>query len=507
VEPAEVAVIPLALTCHRGFGTFNIDHKEGQVSKKLSVIGVLAVLIAASFSFGVVPVRAAGFVVNANFDDSDAHDANPGDCLCADTWGWCTLRAAVEEANHCPGADTITFQGGMTIYVDASLGSWPLYETVVIDASSVWDAVNNAPGVTINGGGASFAALYVDGGSCQIYGLYITNFAGDGILVVSAANWIGGTGAGQRNVLSGNDTGISLYSGSAQNNILHNNYIGLTPAGNAKNPNSTGLYIGNGAADNIVGGSDAAHANYIAGNTYDGVLIEGTGTDNNWLGGNVIGLATDLSTDLGNGAWGIRIRNWAANTVIGGAKSSGNVISYSAYSGIHVEEASGTQITYNLISSNGSDGIDITDSTGCVVSNNLIGFNTLNGVRVVGALAAGNLIWPNSIFGNGSKGIYLQSGGNMGIAAPVISHATHGAAWGMACGGCSIALYSDAADEGQVYHGLAVADSAGNWTYSGLLYGPYVTATAIDGSGNTSEFSVPYEPTFQVCLPIVMKSR
>ena len=479
------------------------------MERTLRVLGILAVLLAVLLWTGATPVRGTGFEVNANFDDADAHDANLGDCLCADTYGWCTLRAAVEEANKCAGADTITFQSAMNIYV--TQGSFQLYETVAIDGSSVWDVGNNAPGVMINGGGGSFAGLYVDDTAslCQIYGLYITNFGGDGIIVYSASNWIGGTGAGQRNVLSGNDTGISLYGSSAQNNVLHNNYIGLTPAGNTKNPNDTGLYIGNGATDNIVGGNAAGHVNYISGNTYDGVLIEGTGTDNNWLGDNAIGLGTDLS-NLGNGAWGIRIRDWAANTVIGGASGSGNIISYSAYSGIYAQNASGTQITDNLISGNGSDGIDIADSTACVVSDNLIGGNALNGVRVEGASSAGNLIWPNSISGNGAKGIYLQNGGNMGIAAPVINSASQWGASGTTCASCRVALYSDASDEGQVYHDILQADASGNWSYvGGPLTGPNLTATSIDGSGNTSEFSAPYAigPQYKILLPLVCRNN
>jgi len=477
--------------------------------KRLFSFAVVLVCLLSWLVGKAPPVRAGSFVVNADFDDTDAHDANLGDCICADTYGWCTLRAAVEEANHCAGTDTITFQTAMAINVDVTLGSFQLYETVTIDASGVWNTVNNVPGVTLDGGGGSFAGFYVDDAadSCQIYGLYITNFGGDGIVVYSAANWIGGTGPGQRNVLSGNDTGISLYGSAAQNNILHNNYIGLSPTGNVKNPNDTGLYIGNGAANNTIGGNDAAHINYISGNTYDGVLIEGTSTDSNWLGGNAIGLATDLS-NLGNGRWGIRIRDWAANTVIGGASGSGNIISYSAYSGISAQNASGTHITDNLISGNGSDGVDISDSTACIVSDNIIGGNTLNGVRVSGVSAAGNLIWPNSIFGNGAKGIYLQNGGNMGIAAPIISTASQWGASGTTCASCRVALYSDASDEGQVYHDILQADASGNWAYvGGPLTGPNLTATSIDISGNTSEFSSPYKiaNTSFVYLPLVVK--
>jgi CSLREA domain-containing protein len=440
------------------------------------------------------PALAASFVVNSNADDASAHDNMLGDGVCMDQSMRCTLRAAIEEANALAGADTITFATAMTITIDLAEGVLPsLDETATIDASSVWDTANHAPGVVLDGQGGSFSGLYLGDDGCQVYGLYITNFGGDGILVVSAANWIGGAGAGQRNVLSGNGTGISLYSSAAQGNILHNNYLGPTPAGNAKKPNDTGLYIGNGAKDNIIGGNDAAHVNVISGNTSNGVMIEGSGTDDNWLGGNAIGLGADLSGGLGNGAYGIRIQNGPANTIIGGASGSGNMISYNSVSGVYVLNAGGgTRITDNILGSNGADGIDISYSSGCVVSNNLIGSNTLNGVRVIGAAAAGNLIWPNSIFGNGEKGICLQNGGNMGIAAPVITNANSNGAVGTTCASCRVALYSDSSDEGQLYHGIVQADGAGNWTYSGLLVGPNVTATSIDVSGNTSEFLAPY---------------
>ncbi len=486
----------------------------------LRVLAGLAVLLAGALWTGASPVWGAGFVVSSSSDDADAHDWLPGDGMCADAQGRCTLRAAIEEANASPGADTITFQAAMNIYINATEGVLPsLDETVTIDASSVWDAGSNVPGVMLNGQGGSFGGLYLGDDSCQIYGLYITNFGGAGILVVSAANRIGGSGAGQRNVLSGNDMGISLSGSSAQNNVLHNNYMGLTPAGTSKNPNDTGLYIGNGASDNIVGGNDASHANYISGNTYNGVTIEGTGTDNNWLGGNAIGVGTDLS-NLGNGARGIRIQNGPANTVIGGTSTSGNIISFSNNSGVGLFNAgSGTQITSNLISGNGGDGVEINNSASCVVSHNLISGNSFNGVLVNGATATGNTITVNSIYDNGGQGIALVAGGNTELAAPVITSANAGGASGTGCAWCTIHLYSDPADEGRLYHGFTTADGSGNWSYSGFITGPNVTATNTGscgqqvavptGCGDTSEFSAPYAIGLQnrIFLPFVCRNH
>jgi hypothetical protein len=62
-------------------------------------LGLVALLLATG------RVQAADFTVDAN---GDGVDAQPGDGMCATAAGACTLRAAVQEANALPGADTIT---------------------------------------------------------------------------------------------------------------------------------------------------------------------------------------------------------------------------------------------------------------------------------------------------------------------------------------------------------------------------------------------------------------
>ena len=53
--------------------------------------------------------EAATIIVNTT---ADAVDANPGDGVCDDGTGNCTLRAAIMEANALAGADTITVPAG-----------------------------------------------------------------------------------------------------------------------------------------------------------------------------------------------------------------------------------------------------------------------------------------------------------------------------------------------------------------------------------------------------------
>ncbi len=77
---------------------------------------VVAVLLTGVLALpGAFPVNAAlaapalTFTVNST---ADTHDASPGNGICADGGGHCTLRAAVEEANALAGDDTITLPAG-----------------------------------------------------------------------------------------------------------------------------------------------------------------------------------------------------------------------------------------------------------------------------------------------------------------------------------------------------------------------------------------------------------
>ncbi|MEZ4485138.1 MAG: hypothetical protein R2864_11285 [Syntrophotaleaceae bacterium] len=58
---------------------------------------------------GSNPLGAASFTVDTT---SDSVDVNPGDSICADSDGSCSLRAAVMEANALAGADAIALPAG-----------------------------------------------------------------------------------------------------------------------------------------------------------------------------------------------------------------------------------------------------------------------------------------------------------------------------------------------------------------------------------------------------------
>jgi CSLREA domain-containing protein len=65
---------------------------------------ILACALFAALAWGSA-ARAENFVVNTTLDSTDS---NPGNSQCGNTVGFCSLRAAIQEANAFDGPDTIT---------------------------------------------------------------------------------------------------------------------------------------------------------------------------------------------------------------------------------------------------------------------------------------------------------------------------------------------------------------------------------------------------------------
>jgi hypothetical protein len=93
------------------------------------------------------------------------------------------------------------------------------------------------------------------------------------------------------------------------------------------------------------------------------------------------------------------------------------------------------------------------------------------------------------------------------LPAPVILAATSTTVSGTACPGCTVEVFSDDGDEGRIYEGTAVAEASGVFAFDrgSPLKGPYVTATATDGTGNTSAFSIPRRVPMRSYLPLILR--
>jgi trimeric autotransporter adhesin len=185
----------------------------------------------------------------------------------------------------------------------------------------------------------------------------------EGVIISLASNVvIGGANTGEGNVISANiKNGVGVYgiNGSATNNTVLGNIIGLNASGtNAVANGESGIAIG-GASASIIGGTSAGAGNVISGNTQSGIYIDSAINNritNNWIGLN----ATNTGT-IGNGSGGIYITGNSFNNKIGGLfASESNVITGSGYAGVIVgSNSNGNSVLGNIIYGNARLGIDL----------------------------------------------------------------------------------------------------------------------------------------------------
>lgn len=104
-----------------------------------------------------------------------------------------------------------------------------------------------------------------------------------GILGINSSGLIiGGTTAAHRNLFSGSLTEYGIFLINTDNCTIQGNYIGTDITGTNGLPNfAGGIRLEAGSSNNIIGGSGAGEANLIAHNTGFGVgMIDGTDTQN-----------------------------------------------------------------------------------------------------------------------------------------------------------------------------------------------------------------------------------
>ena len=320
---------------------------------------------------------------------------------------------------------------------------------------------------------------------------------GDG----AKGNRIGGLLTGERNIISGNaNIGVRIKGDNTKNNLVQGNYIGLNAAGDDTLGNCDGIYFTAGAKFNIIGGNEANAGNVISGNREDGIYIGVA--DSNTIIGNLIGTDASGSFTMGNRDNGINIYYKASYNIIGGLaeEGEGNIISGNASKGVNIggNETNHNQLLGNKIGTDQSGAIRIPNLTGGIAigngpqfnqigPDNVIRYNNGTGIVVSGNATLYNRITHNSISDNEGQGIFLTHGGNREFDAPVITSV--GSVEGTVLPFAIVEIFSDSSDEGRIYEDYVVADANGNFNWAGTPAGPYVTATATDDSGNTSEFS------------------
>ncbi len=197
----------------------------------------------------------------------------------------------------------------------------------------------------------------------------LANVIGVIIGASATANTIGGSTAAAANIISGNtQEGVQITDSGTSDNVVAGNMIGTDVTGTVALANAYGVEITTGSSNNTIGGLGESGENVISGNTDDGVYITGSGSSDNVIAGNLIGLNKGGTEALGNGAYGVLLASYIGNTVGGMAFGAGNVISGNLAGGINVSSPStvivgnliGTDVTGTVALGNGhSDGIDV----------------------------------------------------------------------------------------------------------------------------------------------------
>jgi parallel beta-helix repeat protein len=163
----------------------------------------------------------------------------------------------------------------------------------------------------------------------------------------ASANTVGGRGAGEWNLISGNTAfGAYFYNNGTHANILCGNRIGTDFSVTRALPNETGVHIDGGTFENLVDG------NLISGNLVAGITLFARRTDRNRIIRNHIGTDITGALALGNGADGVRIAFGPADNQIGGSPEEGNTIAHNGGYGVMLESGTGNRIVGNTIRNN-----------------------------------------------------------------------------------------------------------------------------------------------------------
>lgn len=207
----------------------NYNNQQTITSKELKMLKKLLLIFTCSFPLFLF---GADFIVTSS---GDSKDANPGDGICDDPSGRCTLRAAIEEANALAGPDTIFF--GPAITGQINLGSMlpPLNSDLVIEGPG-------ADMLTISGAD-NVRIFYAKSGDITINHLTLTNGMALGGSGGNAAG--GGMGAGGAILMHEGITGVLDLK---VNNVVFENNRAIGGNGMAEG-------VGGGAGGGGLGGN------------------------------------------------------------------------------------------------------------------------------------------------------------------------------------------------------------------------------------------------------------
>jgi hypothetical protein len=373
------------------------------MKRTVHCICVLILVLSLLGSFRSSPVSALGttFIVDTS---TDAYDSKPGDGICSDGVDGCSLRAAIEEAFHASSSAnpvTIHFSSGIAGTLTLSLEpiDW-VADYVTLDGESY--------NMIISGAGLSYGSVFTISGSHNtLTNLTIRDSPVDAVQVGDFYS----VGSGNFNTLDY----LTLVHNSAGGVYIHGNDMGGND-NQITNSNIGSLSSGNICASQyanlwdgvyIDGGADRTRlgANRIVCNGHNGVFLNGYGSA---ITGTLFEydlIGTDGSGSMGNGWNGIHLIN-ATNTQIGGSIISGNnqagISAVDSRAGIWLQDSDNNSVLNNAIGTNAMGTYSLANlGEGILVSDGSSG-NSI-----------GNAFNPNTISGNGASGVSLESGATL----------------------------------------------------------------------------------------------
>jgi CSLREA domain-containing protein len=235
-----------------------------------------------------------------------------------------------------PNGNTI---GGTAAGAGNLLSGNTFWGVQVFDTTSTGNTIQgNLIGTTASGTAALGNGFTGFGGGIQVSDAPSTVIGGG---AAGARNVISGNGNDGIQVL-----GIGADSTQVKGNYIGLGSDGATDVGNAANGvllNETsfaGFLTGS-----AIGGTGAGEGNVISGNGGDGIRIDGSRVQNATIQGNIVGLASDGATDRGNDGDGIESVAASGTTTVGGTTAAArNLVSGNGASGMFLRGSSGTYV-------------------------------------------------------------------------------------------------------------------------------------------------------------------
>jgi len=317
---------------------------------------------------------------------------------------------------------------------------------------------NNVAGVSIDGDGTT--KNLVEGNYIGAVLGATPNFYGAELSGGTTGNHVGGTGAGQGNVISGNSRrGVDLEGAGTTGNAIQGNLIGTSPSGRRGLGNEVGIWIDDHADANTIGGTTAGAGNVVSAGT-EGIQVFGS---KNLIAGNDVGTDVTGSQPLGNSSVGIQVVG-SANTIGGTTAAARNVVAAEEW-GIAVDGSKNT-VEGNYVG---------VDAAGTAPLRNAVGIYVHGAGTTIGGTDAGA---GNVVSGNAGDGIEVDGGG-VKIEGNLIGPDPSGTVL-LGNGGNGVAFSKPAADN--VVGGTAAA--AANTIAGNVGWGVLVDGTGGSANGN-----------------------